>query len=455
MESYVFSRADVAAAVAAEYVPVKIDAIEERELAKRYGVSEWPTDIVVSPYGRRLAGFTGARDASEYMSLLARLSSSYKLLANPDPIAQNGPATSAITVGQEHPYQQAQYAQQYPQQQYAPQTGVDYQGRGPQPFGTPWQPPATPTGGQFGAAPNGPTYGGQGAPYGSSQPAPSQYGQGAYGQGAYGQGAQGPSVQGQSPYGQQPSAAGQFGQNSNGQAGPYPAAQPWPQQQNAQNYNGGASQGGAGQGAAAQGGAWQTGAGPSDNAAVPGHMIDNPFRQPGGAPQVAQRQSDFPPPQGNFGPPPMADSGASGAPPGGTPQPPQNNPPNTPPADHPPIALDGYCPVTVIEGNAWQKGDPRFGAVHRGRTYLFASFDSQQRFLANPDYYSPVFSGYDPVKYLETGELVSGKRNYGVFYDTMYLFADEMSRSRFESDPQRYSGAIRQAMNQFGVPQRR
>jgi YHS domain-containing protein len=142
---------------------------------------------------------------------------------------------------------------------------------------------------------------------------------------------------------------------------------------------------------------------------------------------------------------------------GGAPTAPQPNSSAVVPASQaPPIALEGFCPVTLLETvardpadrAAWKKGDRRFGAIHRGRTYLFASAEQQQKFLANPDAYAPVLAGCDPVHYAERGEVVDGKRAYGLITPDrkIYLFADETSRNRFEQAPGAYSNAIQQAM---------
>src|SRR6185369_11033071 len=88
----------------------------------------------------------------------------------------------------------------------------------------------------------------------------------------------------------------------------------------------------------------------------------------------------------------------------------------------PPVGLDGFCPVTLVETmarnpgdrGAWKKGDRQFGAVHKGRTYLFTSVEQQQKFLQNPDNYAPVLSGCDPVLYAERGQMVDGKRAFGL-----------------------------------------
>ncbi len=112
-----------------------------------------------------------------------------------------------------------------------------------------------------------------------------------------------------------------------------------------------------------------------------------------------------------------------------------------------PVGLDGCCPVTLVEQKRWARGDTQWGAVHRGRTYLFASSEAQHRFLANPDAYSPVIEGNDPVLALDNRQLVPGSRALGVFYEKrVYLFSSEETLRRFEQNPKRYAAEIVQAM---------
>ncbi len=113
----------------------------------------------------------------------------------------------------------------------------------------------------------------------------------------------------------------------------------------------------------------------------------------------------------------------------------------------PPLALEGFCPVSLMESTKWKKGDRQWGAVHRGRTYLFTSQAEQQKFLSDPDRFSPVLSGFDPVIFMERGELVDGKRNFGVVHrNQMFFFADKETRDRFEQAPQAFAAAAYQAM---------
>ncbi len=105
--------------------------------------------------------------------------------------------------------------------------------------------------------------------------------------------------------------------------------------------------------------------------------------------------------------------------------------------------------VTLVEQRKWAKGDVRFGAVHRGRTFLFAGQEEQQRFLANPDHFSPMLAGYDPVAFTEQRQFVEGRREHGVTYqDRVYLFSDEASLERFWKSPEQFVPVVQQAMRQ-------
>lgn len=104
-----------------------------------------------------------------------------------------------------------------------------------------------------------------------------------------------------------------------------------------------------------------------------------------------------------------------------------------------PIALDGYCPVTLTQQKAWKKASPEWGAIHRERVYLFAGEAEQQHFLANPDAFSPALAGFDIVRFVELRQRVDGKRQHGIWHrGQMFLFADEASLNQFTADATRY-----------------
>ena len=116
--------------------------------------------------------------------------------------------------------------------------------------------------------------------------------------------------------------------------------------------------------------------------------------------------------------------------------------PPTPASDQaagPPLGLDGFCPVTLTATERWQPGDVQFGAIHRGRTYLFIGHAEQQAFLADPDRFAPMLSGFDAVQLIERQQYVQGHRAYGVFHrNRVYLFASEQSLQQFFQRPDFY-----------------
>jgi thiol-disulfide isomerase/thioredoxin len=161
-----------------------------------------------------------------------------------------------------------------------------------------------------------------------------------------------------------------------------------------------------------------------------------PSTPPLGAPQTAPPSVSQSPSTGPAGP---AGTGTASAPRAA-------GQPALPPGS-PPLALDGYCPVTLTEKMIWKRGDVRFGAIHRGRTYLFSTATEQAKFLARPDGFSPIMSGNDPVAWLEQGKPVPGKREHGIMFNNkMILFASEASKEKFRGDQNRYDFEIKQAM---------
>jgi protein disulfide-isomerase len=113
----------------------------------------------------------------------------------------------------------------------------------------------------------------------------------------------------------------------------------------------------------------------------------------------------------------------------------------------PPMGFEGYCPVTMRKSWQWVSGDPRWGAVHRGRTYLFTNEENRDEFLNKPDYYAPALSGIDPVLAIEQNQMVSGRREHSLEYDNQFFFfSNEATLEQFRRSPERYVDGVRQAM---------
>ena len=112
------------------------------------------------------------------------------------------------------------------------------------------------------------------------------------------------------------------------------------------------------------------------------------------------------------------------------------------------FCLNGKCPVTLLTEGRWADGDPEFGIVHRNRTYIFATAEKLALFQTNPDNYSPILAGYDPVVYHEQGKLIEGLVENGVFMgktptQKVVLFSNDETREKFQSQPKMYLETIR------------
>lgn len=128
-------------------------------------------------------------------------------------------------------------------------------------------------------------------------------------------------------------------------------------------------------------------------------------------------------------------------------------PPKQTTASLPQLGLDGFCPVS-LRGDAqqqgsWVAGDRQHGVVHRERLYLFAGSRERDLFLRNPDLYSPVISGYDPVILADHRQLASGRRDYGVvFQGRIYLFSSSATMQQFWRAARQYAAVADNAMKQ-------
>lgn len=367
MEREVFSRPDVAAAIDAAYVPVKLNVDNFAATARQFGITALPTDIVITPQGQIVDKRVGGKPAGAYVNMLNQIAANTRRDATP--------ASTQLAAAVPGPM--APGANPNPEPNgYGANASV--------PFIDPDRPRA--------AQPN------VGATAGPMAPAP------------YGAGMAMSPANGFAPSSPDPRFAGA------------PAGNP-------------------------------AGMAPMNNlpANVPATapaLADAPAGRPTWSP-MAQGAASTAIPNG------LA-SGASGnwqaangqAAPGMSAAPPraEASAPSSVPVGNPPLGLDGYCPVQLTEKERWVKGDPRWGLVHRGRTYLFAGPEEQNRFFADPDRYAPAACGNDVVMAVEQGQAVSGHREHGVWFDgRVYLFASEESLHRFDSDPYRYARAINPA----------
>jgi YHS domain-containing protein len=104
-----------------------------------------------------------------------------------------------------------------------------------------------------------------------------------------------------------------------------------------------------------------------------------------------------------------------------------------------PLALGGYCVVTLRDRQQWQPGDARLAATFDGQSYRFASVRERDIFSASPQSYAPMLSGDCPVTLSETGKRVPGRLECGVLHEgRLSFFANDSLRRKFFEQPQQY-----------------
>lgn len=174
LEKNVFSKPEVAGTMQRYFVPVRINATQDRRTAAEYGVHSWPTDVFISPDGKTLTQGVCNQNANSYLQNLQNVA-----IMNRDRnimLAAGGPSGATASTADASAYGRTAAANL---QQAAP-------GREPAP--SPYSNPAS------GPAP----YATQSPPSGlaaagqSSLPSPAWQGQSTHGQATNGQLGAGP-----------------------------------------------------------------------------------------------------------------------------------------------------------------------------------------------------------------------------------------------------------------------
>lgn len=450
MEAEVFSRPEVLSAIASSYVAVKLNFDQNPVLARQLNVESIPTDIIMTPQGEILQKFVGGASAQRYIerinqvaaawqqrqALLARMGPLPSGLFGPSSAATNAPTNLPVSppvagsgapwpTGDAQPPRAAYSAPANPPSAWLPQNSA----------GTNQYPPQ---GSGYAAGGFSPSAGAQMAATPQEAPRLPQGGVANYGA----QGATPPTPNAAPWAGPDPSTLAPAPPGANP---PYTSASDSLSRAQFQIPPGGTAQGTVTAGSGSLGTAPTPSPMPSGRMGsptltgpgAPGYTPTSPAQQPVAGDLGGGQVGPLSPSGGNQPSlSPVARRDGSDSPPA------LDIPPG-----NPPLGLEGYCPVSLTDKHRWVLGNRRWGVRHEGRTYLFAGPEEQQKFLANPDRYAPVLSGYDVVQLVEGMKLVEGRREHGAWFGgRVYLFADEDSFQRFSADPYRYINALPQAV---------
>ena len=105
-----------------------------------------------------------------------------------------------------------------------------------------------------------------------------------------------------------------------------------------------------------------------------------------------------------------------------------------------PLALDGFCPVTLNTQERWQVGNPLYYAMYQGQIFRCINEETLAVFCKEPAKYAPVAMGEDIVQMVNRNKKVAGQRKFGAwFQDRVYLFSSQESLDAFAAKPEFYA----------------
>lgn len=85
------------------------------------------------------------------------------------------------------------------------------------------------------------------------------------------------------------------------------------------------------------------------------------------------------------------------------------------------IGLKGYDPVSYFDGTP-TTGTPGWTAEHAGATYVFSTQENRERFVSDPDAFTPKYGGYCATAMSEGKFFDVDPTNFKVTDGNLYLF---------------------------------
>ncbi|MDR0522369.1 MAG: DUF255 domain-containing protein [Planctomycetaceae bacterium] len=105
-----------------------------------------------------------------------------------------------------------------------------------------------------------------------------------------------------------------------------------------------------------------------------------------------------------------------------------------------PLALDGFCPVTLVKEERWEPGIPAYCTMYKGHIFRFASEEAIETFVKDPAAYVPAAMGEDVVLLIDRNKRVNGSRTFGAsFNGRVFLFSSRETLEAFSKKAEYYA----------------
>ena len=105
-------------------------------------------------------------------------------------------------------------------------------------------------------------------------------------------------------------------------------------------------------------------------------------------------------------------------------------------------AMQGFCPVTILDGRKWEKGDSSLKSTYDNRTYFFVSRKAKEKFDSSPPRYIPALGGDCIVCLVNMKKRIAGSVFFSVRHkDRLYLFPQDEAKKVFKEDPEKFENS--------------
>jgi YHS domain-containing protein len=104
-------------------------------------------------------------------------------------------------------------------------------------------------------------------------------------------------------------------------------------------------------------------------------------------------------------------------------------------AQSPPVSLKGHDPVAYFTDGRPVKGSAGINFDFDEARYLFSSQKNRERFAANPDRYSPQYTGFCATGMAFGMKAEADPTVWKIVDGKLYVFASPQAREKFEKDP--------------------
>ncbi|MDR3183089.1 MAG: thioredoxin family protein [Planctomycetaceae bacterium] len=105
-----------------------------------------------------------------------------------------------------------------------------------------------------------------------------------------------------------------------------------------------------------------------------------------------------------------------------------------------PLALEGFCPVTLSLEERWVSGNPVYCTMYQGAVFRFTSQETLLAFAKEPARFVPAAMGEDIVLMVDRNKRVNGSREFGAWFQSrVFLFSSQETLDAFAAKPEYYA----------------